>query len=202
MTDVDFCVVVPLAIAGQILYQPMLPVDRSFLHQRMPSGSVFKIAAVYDEPFWRRDGLSGQSAAPGSPATVTIDACTDTGRPGVMCVITEGPIARRIGQLDEAERREAILGELVERFGAKAGSPVDYIEQNWSVERYSGGGMLSHAPTGVLTQFGHALREPCGRVHWAGTESSAVMCGWIDGAIRSGERAATEVMAHEAVTVA
>jgi monoamine oxidase len=57
--------------------------------------------------------------------------------------------------------------------------------------------MISHAPTGVLTEFGHALREPCGRIHWAGTESSAVMCGWVDGAIRSGERAAAEVLASE-----
>ena len=62
--------------------------------------------------------------------------------------------------------------------------------------------MISHAPPGVLTEFGHALREPCDRIHWAGTESSAVMCGWIDGAIRSGERAATEVMARETAVVA
>ncbi|MBF6336335.1 FAD-dependent oxidoreductase [Nocardia abscessus] len=194
-------VAVPLAIADKISYKPMLPVDRSFLHQRMPSGSIIKTSVVYDEPFWRGDGLSGQSAAPGSPATITIDACTDTGRPGVLCVITEGPMARQVGLLDDAERRGAVLGALVERFGRKAGSPVDYIEQNWSAERYSGGGMLSHAPTGVLTQFGHALREPCGRIHWAGTESSAVMCGWIDGAIRSGERAASEVLEHETAVV-
>ncbi|MBF6218427.1 FAD-dependent oxidoreductase [Nocardia abscessus] len=194
-------VAVPLAIADKISYKPMLPVDRSFLHQRMPSGSIIKTSVVYDEPFWRGDGLSGQSAAPGSPATITIDACTDTGRPGVLCVIIEGPIARQVGRLDDAERRGAVLGALVERFGRKAGSPVDYIEQNWSAERYSGGGMLSHAPTGVLTQFGHALREPCGRIHWAGTESSAVMCGWIDGAIRSGERAASEVLEHETAVV-
>jgi monoamine oxidase len=57
--------------------------------------------------------------------------------------------------------------------------------------------MISHAPTGVLTEFGGTLREPCGRIHWAGTESSAVMCGWVDGAIRSGERAAEEVLARE-----
>ncbi|MGY2006308.1 flavin monoamine oxidase family protein [Nocardia gipuzkoensis] len=194
-------VAVPLAIADKISYKPMLPVDRSFLHQRMPSGSIIKTSVVYDEPFWRGDGLSGQSAAPGSPATITIDACTDTGRPGVLCVIIEGPIARQVGRLDDAERRGAVLGALVERFGRKAGSPVDYIEQDWSAERYSGGGMLSHAPTGVLTQFGHALREPCGRIHWAGTESSAVMCGWIDGAIRSGERAASEVLEHETAVV-
>ena len=76
---------------------------------------------------------------------------------------------------------------------------MDYIEQCWTTERYSGGGMLSHAPPGVLTEFGPALREPCGRIHWAGTESSAVMCGWVDGAVRSGERAATEVMQSERV---
>jgi monoamine oxidase len=54
----------------------------------------------------------------------------------------------------------------------------------------------------VLTEFGRAIREPCDRIHRAGTESSAVMCGWVDGAIRSGERAASEVMEQESVTVA
>ena len=193
-------VAIPLAIASSIGYEPMLPVDRAFLHQRMPSGAVFKISVIYDEPFWRADGLSGQSAAPGSPATLTIDACTDTGDPGVMCVITEGVEARRLGQLDEAERKAAVIAELVDRFGSKASAPLEFHEQNWTTERYSGGGMISHAPTGVLTQFGYTLREPCGRVHWAGTESSAIMCGWVDGAIRSGERAAAEAMSHEATS--
>jgi monoamine oxidase len=195
-------VAVPLAIASQIIYEPMLPVDRSFLHQRMPSGAIYKINIVYDEPFWRYDGLSGQSAAPGSPATVTIDASTDAPRPGVLCVIVEGPIARQLGRLDADDRRRTILAELVGRFGDKAASPVDYLEQCWTTERYSGGGMLSHAPAGVLTEFGPALREPCGRIHWAGTESSAIMCGWVDGAVRSGERAAAEVMQHEMVGMA
>jgi monoamine oxidase len=195
-------VAVPIAIASQINYEPMLPVDRSFLHQRMPLGAVFKIALVYDEPFWRADGLSGQSFAPGSPANLTIDSCTDTGNPGVLTVITEGPVARRIGELTAGDRKKAVLDAVAERFGAKARSPVDYLEQNWAVERYSGGGMICHTPPGVLTEFGTALREPCGRIHWAGTETSAVMYGFIDGAVRSGERAATEVMEREAMTVA
>ncbi len=192
-------VAVPIAIASQILYEPMLSVDRSFLHQRMPSGAIYKINIVYDEPFWRADGLSGQSAAPGTPAQVTIDACTHTGTPGVLCVIIEGPTARELCGMAATDRRALILDELAKRFGAKARSPVDFIEQNWTTERYSGGGMLSHAPPGVLTEFGPALREPCGRIHWAGTESSAVMCGWVDGAVRSGERAAAEVMQSERV---
>jgi monoamine oxidase len=194
-------VAIPLAIATSIVYEPMLPVDRAFLHQRMPSGAVFKISIVYDAPFWRADGLSGQSAAPDSPATLTIDACTDTGDPGIMCVITEGPAARRLGRLGDAERKAAVISELVDRFGEKARTPAEYHEQNWTIERYSGGGMLSHAPTGVLTEFGYTLREPCGRIHWAGTESSAIMCGWIDGAIRSGERAAAEATEAETAAV-
>lgn len=194
-------VAIPLAIATSIAYEPLLPVDRAFLHQRMPSGAVIKTSIFYDEPFWRADGLCGQSTSPGSPATLTIDACTDTADQGIMCVITEGPAARRLTALDEAEQREILIGELVDRFGDKAKKPQEFHLQNWSLERYSGGGMISHAPTGVLTEFGYTLREPCGRIHWAGTESSAIMCGWIDGAIRSGERAAAEVAAAETAAV-
>ncbi|CAM4428881.1 Putrescine oxidase [Mycobacterium basiliense] len=195
-------VAIPMALADSIRYEPALPVDRAFLNQRMPSGAVVKISVVYDEPFWRADGLSGQSAAPGSPATLTIDACTDTAIPGIMCVITEGPAARKLAQVDDAERRALVISELVDRFGNKASAPVEFHEQNWTHDRYSGGGMISHTPTGVLTEFGYTLRPPSGRIHWAGTESSATMCGWVDGAIRSGERAAAEVMAaHTAAAV-
>ncbi|WP_445163911.1 flavin monoamine oxidase family protein [Mycobacterium sp. Dal123C01] len=195
-------VAIPMAIAGSIIYEPLLPMDRAFLNQRMPGGAVIKTSIFYDEPFWRADGLSGQSAAPGTPATLTIDACTDTADPGIMCVITEGTAARELTRLDDAERRAVIVGEVVDRFGDKAKSPVEYHEQNWTVERYSGGGMISHTPTGVLTEYGPALRAPCGRIHWAGTESSAIMCGWVDGAIRSGERAAAEAISAETVAVA
>jgi monoamine oxidase len=194
-------VAIPLAIATSIVYEPMLPVDRAFLHQRIPSGAVIKISIFYEEPFWRADGFSGQSAAPDSPATLTIDACTNTGNPGIMCVITEGPAARQLTKLDEAERKGLVIGELVDRFGDKARTPLEYHEQNWTTEHYSGGGMIGHAPTGVLTEYGYTLRPPCGRVHWAGTESSAIMCGWIDGAVRSGERAAAELLAAETAAV-
>lgn len=142
-------VAIPPAIASSIVYEPTLPVDRALLHQRMPSGAVIKTSIVYDEPFWRADGSSGQSAAPGSPATLTTDACTDTGDPGIMCVITEGPTARRLTQLDEAERRAAVLGEVVDRFGETARTPVEYHEQNWTTERYSGGGMISRRGVSV-----------------------------------------------------
>ncbi|WP_333890146.1 flavin monoamine oxidase family protein [Mycolicibacterium gadium] len=190
-------VAVPVSIVSQIIFEPMLPVDRAFLQQRVPSGAVYKIALIYDEPFWRADGLSGQSFAPGSMANLTIDSCTDKGTPGSLTVITEGPVAREMTKLSETERRQRVLAAVAERFGDEALTPIDYVEQNWTLERYSGGGMIAHTPPGVLTEFGPALREPCGRIHWAGTESSALMFGFIDGAVRSGERAAVEVMERD-----
>ncbi|KMO67454.1 MAG: FAD-dependent oxidoreductase [Mycolicibacterium rufum] len=191
-------VAVPVAIAGQIVYEPALPVDRSLLHQRMPSGAVLKCHALYDEPFWRADGLTGQSAAPGTAAAVTIDAGMHEEGPGVLAIVTEGPTARTLSRMAPADRRAAIIDALAHRFGPKASVPIEFTQQDWTAEQYSGGGMISHAPPGVLTEFGHALRPACGRIHWAGTETSAVMYGFVDGAVRSGERAAREVLAADA----
>ena len=114
-----------------------------------------------------------------------------------MCVITEGLAARRLRSSARPSGRRRSSANWSTGSARRPARPLEYHEQNWTTERYSGGGMISHAPTGVLTEFGYTLREPCGRIHWAGTESSTMMCGWIDGAIRSGERAANEAMAAE-----
>ncbi len=50
---------------------------------------------------------------------------------------------------------------------------------------------------GTWTQLGPALRAPVGRVHWAGTETATVWCGYMDGAVQSGERAAAEILADD-----
>jgi monoamine oxidase len=47
---------------------------------------------------------------------------------------------------------------------------------------------------GVWTQYGQALAGPAGRMHWAGPETSGVWNGYMDGAIRSGRRAAAEIL--------
>jgi monoamine oxidase len=73
------------------------------------------------------------------------------------------------------------------------------VEQSWADEEWTRGCFMAHYAPGVLTQLGHVLREPVGRVHWAGTETSPVMNGFIDGAVRSGERAAEEVLAAEGI---
>lgn len=83
-------------------------------------------------------------------------------------------------------------GSLVRFFGPEAADPIGYEDNDWLTEPFTHG-YVGHMGPGVMTRFGPALREPCGRIHWASTETSAEWAGYIEGALRSGARAAAEV---------
>ncbi len=83
---------------------------------------------------------------------------------------------------------------LITRFGPRAAKPLEVLEVNWAEELWTRGCSLGHFPTGVLTQYGRRLREPVGRIHWAGTETASVSYGAMDGAVRSGERVCEEIL--------
>jgi monoamine oxidase len=187
-------VAVPPALALEIAFDPTLPDDRLALYRNAVAGSETKTLVVYDEPFWRGDGLSGQTSEPGSAAEVTLDATSASGVPGVIASFTFGPVAERVDALDPAERRRAVLDALAARFGPRAASPVEFIETVWWTEEWTRGCSMAHLPPGILTRYGALLREPLGRVHWAGTETATTSHGAIDGAVRSGERAAAEII--------
>jgi monoamine oxidase len=185
---------IPPALALEIVFDPVLPDDRLELYKSAVAGSETKTLLVYDEPFWRADGFSGQSAEPGSAAEVTLDASPSSGTPGVIASFTFGPVAERIDALPAAERRRAVLDALAVRFGPRAASPSEFIETPWWTEQWTRGCSMAHLPPGILTRYGPLLREPFGRVHWAGTETATTSHGAIDGAVRSGERAAAEIL--------
>jgi monoamine oxidase len=188
-------VATPPLLAGRIAFDPPLPADHHHLLQRVVPGAVIRVHTVYPEPFWRDHRLSGQTLAPQSPVSVTIDQTPRSGRPGVLSTFAFGPGALEMGRLEPKERRDVWLKALAERFGPRAQSPVGYLETDWSAEPWSLGGMVGHFPPGALTNYGPALRRPVGRIHWANTETATLMHGLMEGAVRSGERAAGEVLA-------
>jgi monoamine oxidase len=190
-------VAVPAPLTGRIRFDPPLPVERAHLTHRMPIGAVTKLALVYDDAWWRADGLNGSSLDVDSLASLTLDGCARTTPPGILSVIIAGPQSISFNRLDERQRRELVTKEMVKRFGSKAGALAGYHEHDWGAEDYSRGGYMSHMPPGALTGFGRALREPVGPIHWAGTETATVSHGFIDGAIRSGVRAANEILASD-----
>jgi monoamine oxidase len=191
-------VTTPPALALEIDFDPVLPADRLALYRGAVAGPESKTLVVYDEPFWRADGFSGQTADPGSVSEVTLDSSPASGRPGVIGSFTFGAVATRVDAMDPAERRRAVLDALARRLGPRAADPVAFVETPWWKEEWTRGCSMAHLTPGTLTRYGHLLREPMGRVHWAGTETATVSHGAVDGAIRSGERAAAEILERSA----
>jgi monoamine oxidase len=187
-------VAVAPTLAGRIAYDPPLPGFRDQLTQRMPLGTVAKCMAIYDEPFWRLEGLSGQGASDAGPVKLTFDNSPPGGSPGVLLGFLEGRRARELGRVPAEQRRTAVIDCFARLFGPRAGRPDAYVERLWAEEEWSRGCYGCHMPTGAWTGYGPALREPIGRLHWAGAEYATVWNGYMDGAVRSGQKAAREAL--------
>ena len=186
-------VTVAPATAGSITYDPVLPADRAQLLQRMPHGSVIKFHAIYEQPFWRADGLSGEAASDQGPVKVVVDNAPPTGHPGMIVGFFEGSEAVTASRFDVSVRRALVTAELQRCFGPRAADMLDYVDRDWNAEPHTRGCYGAHLPPGAWTQFGPALRTPVGAIHWAGTETADRWVGYIEGAILSGLRAAAEV---------
>lgn len=188
-------VAIPPTLAGRIDYEPALPAYRDQLTQRVPAGSVIKCNAIYDRPFWRDDGLTGQATSDHGPVKVAFDNSPPDGSIGILLGFLEGDHARTLNRATPADRRAAVLRSLADLFGDRALHPIDYVELDWSEEEWTRGCYGAHFPTGVWTRYGPALSAAIGRIHWAGAETATVWSGYMDGAVQSGERAAAEVLA-------
>jgi monoamine oxidase len=187
-------VALPPTLAGRINYLPLMPANREQLTQRMPMGAVWKTYAIYDKPFWREDGLNGLSATNEGYTTVTFDNSPKDGSKGIMMGFVLGNQAKAFSNLTDEERKASILDSFVKFYGEKARNPEVYLDHSWAAEEFTRGCYAGLMPTGAWTSLGKALREPVGNIHWAGTETSDVWNGYIDGAIRSGERVAKEIL--------
>jgi len=181
-------------LCSRIDFTPALPGRRDQLAQRMPMGAVTKVHALYDRPFWRDDGLNGQIVAPGSVMESAFDNSPADASHGAIVGFVAGDDCRRLEAAGPEARRAAILDELGRAFGPAALEPVEFVEQHWMAEPFTRGGPVAVNVPGTLTTLGAALREPVGPLHWAGTETATQWCGYLDGALSAGRRAADEVV--------
>jgi monoamine oxidase len=189
-------VAIPPALAGRIVYEPLLPASRDQLTQRIPQGTQIKCEAIYERPFWRDAGYSGFAITDGGPGQVVFDNSPPDGKPGVLVSFVCGRYARLWGARSQAALRDAILREYAQLWGRQALSAIGYFQMFWAGQEWSRGCPVGVVPPGVLIDNGRALRSPVGRIHWAGTETSTYWNGYMEGAIRAGERAAAEALAE------
>jgi monoamine oxidase len=184
----------PRPVLDTLRYRPPLPPAYDQLLQRQPMGAVTKVNAIYREPFWRADGLNGSVVSDTGPIRVVFDNSPPGGRPGVLVGFFEGNASRAAFRSTPARRRAAALASFERYFGARARSPIGFHDMEWAAEPFTRGAYGSYSPPGVITALGQATDGPVGLLHFAGDGTSAQWPGYMDGAIRSGERAAHEVL--------
>ena len=181
-------------LASRIQYEPALPPSRDQYMQRMPLGSVIKCHAVYPRAFWRDHNFNGQLVSD-DEVNSTFDNSPESGVPGILVGFLEGAVARRWHERPEQEVREEMLSTFVDHFGEQAAEPLQFYYANWGAEPWSRGCYAGIPTPGTWIGYRDALRKPIGRIHWAGTEASTEWAQYMEGAVRSGQRAAAEVHA-------
>lgn len=185
---------VPPELSRVIEWGPALPARHRALLDGMSMGDLMKCDAIYSEPFWRADGLNGFGISDHGAVRAAFDNSPADGSPGVLLAFVGGSTWKQYGLSTLAARRQAVLQGFAEMFGEKALHPVDYVEHDWTKERWTSGGPVAIMKPGTLTTYGQELRRPHLRTHWAGTETSTYWTGYMDGAVRAGERASAEVL--------
>lgn len=182
-------------LASRICYEPVLPASRDQYMQRMPLGSVIKCHAVYPHAFWRDDNFNGQLVSE-DEVNATFDNSPEDGVPGILVGFLEGDVARRWHERSETDVREKMLTTFVEHFGEQAAKPERFYYANWGAEPWSRGCYAGIPTPGTWIGYRDAVRKPIDRIHWAGTETSTEWAQYMEGAVRSGQRAAAEVDAE------
>ncbi|MFZ0014937.1 MAG: FAD-dependent oxidoreductase, partial [Acidimicrobiia bacterium] len=195
ITAQDVVVAIPPTLAGRISYEPALPTLRDSLTQQMPAGSVIKVNVGYETPFWREEGLSGSVVALDEPFGIVFDNSPPDAACGVLVAFAEADHSRRLRAQTPDAQRSLAVDTLTKYFGPRASDPFDILFQDWSAEPWTRGCYGAHLGAGVWTRYGPALAEPVERIHWAGTETATTWNGYMDGAVRSGRRAAGEILA-------
>jgi monoamine oxidase len=140
-------------------------------------------------------GYTGQALNTDGLVAATFDDSPPDASPGALFGFVGGDKWREYAALSAADRRSRVLGELRQIFETdEALDATEFYDTQWPREQWSLGGPVGIYRPGVMTASAPALRVPVGRIHWAGTETATYWNGYMDGAVRSGERAAVEVL--------
>jgi putrescine oxidase len=182
-------------LAATIRFEPALPPWRMRLQQASSQGSVTKYLAVYDHPFWREDGLSGEGFAPYGLVRELYDNTPPSASVGVLCTFLPGEQADAVARMSPAARRTAILEGMAAFVGPEGLRASELVETDWSAEEWTRGAYASTFGIGGLTRFGPDLRRPVGPIHWACSDIAGFGNMHMEGAARSGDATAAEILA-------
>ncbi|HJE50630.1 MAG TPA: FAD-dependent oxidoreductase [Tessaracoccus flavescens] len=183
----------PPRLAVAVPHEPALPEWRREAADKVSPGNVIKAFLIYETPFWRELGFSGQSSADEGAVRVTFDTTASDSSRGHLMGFFEGADADSLSRRSVTLRERAFIDSVVRTFGPVAQKPLAYVERDWSAEKFTGGCHGAHFSPGVWTTNGPILAAPEGVLHWAGAEYATRFNGYMEGAVRSGREVAAVV---------
>lgn len=179
------------ALCNQIAFNPPLPAGRAALQTAWPAHSPGrKTAMVYSRPFWRDKGLNGSIFQYDGPVIWAYDNSPPRADIGVINAFVVN--AALPNDLNEAKRIQAEI--YAKALGDEALRPLAYYDRDWGFDDPWTLTCVSAIPPGFWTIHGEALRPACGALIWSGTETADIWAGYMDGAVRSGHRAALQAL--------
>lgn len=189
---------VPGPVLETISFSPNLPQAKRAWVQSQNYGYYTKVMMEFRTPFWVEKGFCGLAQSFVGPASVVRDTSSPVDRKFVLTCFMASDPGRTWAAMPEAERESVLLAQLGHLFGIQdiRQEYVRMVFYEWVNDQFSGWGCPCTSLTpGVLdTLGGDALRESFGSIHFAGTETAGEWKGYMEGAVRSGERAASEVV--------
>jgi monoamine oxidase len=188
-------VAMPPPLTKRITFTPPLPKARQNLINGLQIPAIGKGIPIYSTPFWRKtEDLNAQVVSDSGSTRATFDSSPPDASYGAILGFILGDDMRALDKVSAAEAQKRLVQDYVKYFGPQAGNFTEFVLQRWDLEEWSKGGPVAIAPPGVLKANGPALRKSFEGIHFAGTETSEYWTGFMDGAIRSGERVAKEIL--------
>lgn len=182
-------------LVNRIQFSPPLPASRQRLNKEMRMATIGKGIPIYDTPFWRtQENLNAQVFSDRGSVRVTFDSTPEDTAFGAILGFILGDEIRAIDKLAPKAAQKQILSDYTRYFGKSAANITEFVLYRWDLEEYSWGGPVAIAPPNMLSRYGSALRKSVDGLHFAGTETSIYWTGYMDGAIRSGQRVAKEIV--------
>ncbi|EME80709.1 uncharacterized protein MYCFIDRAFT_189137 [Pseudocercospora fijiensis CIRAD86] len=188
---------VPPPVLKKMSFDPPLPLAKKLLIDSFRYGFYQKVMVVFKSPFWISKGYCGLIQSFTGPAAVIRDTSIPSEKKWVLTCFVAGTVGQEWSKKDQVTREKVLLDQIVALYRSPNARTelVEFVTTPWSDEEFTGYGCPSPAlPPGVLQAAGHAIRDPFQDLHFVGTETSEAWKGYMEGAVRSGERGAGEVV--------
>ncbi|ALE93471.1 Putrescine oxidase [Arthrobacter alpinus] len=187
---------VPPNLYSRVSFDPPLPRRQHQMHQHQSLGLVIKVHAVYETPFWRKDGLSGTGFSASSLVQEVYDNTNHEDPRGTLVGFVSDEKADYAFTLTAEQRKKEITASLAQFLGAEAAEPVVYYESDWGSEEWTRGAYASSYDLGGLHRYGPDQLTPVGPIHWSCSDLAAEGYQHVDGAVRMGQFTAAKLLAE------